>query len=296
MDENPKQILLATDFLQTSRLALDYASAFSRKFHARLTIAHAFELNNAAEEAEEIDRVPSRIRLETQARLDAFAAGCAREGVDAQTRLLQGTVQGTVLEACHQTEADLLILGTQGIHHGVEHFLLGSNTEALMYKAPCPILTVGPRVLGGVSLDAPFKKLIYVTNLRPDSIAAAPHAVRIAKSLGIEIELYHVIKGEADEKRTADWEERVGNFCAEIEKYAAEMPAEWLDHGFHAKRMIHPETILEKTQEPQALMAIGVLNLNALQRHLRPSFPYRLLASAACPILSMRPKAKHTQA
>lgn len=296
MNENPKQILLATDFLQTSRLALDYASALSSKFHSHLTIAHAFELNNAADEAEQIDRVPSRIRLETQARLDAFAAGCAREGVAAQTLLLQGTVQGTILEACRRTEADLLVLGTQGIHHGVEHFLLGSNTEALMYKAPCPILTVGPRVMGGIDFDIPFKKLIYVTNLRPDSIAAAPQAVRIAKRLGIAIELCHVIKGEADEKRTADWEQRVGNFCAEVGKFAAEMPAEWLDPGFHAKHMIHPETILEKTQEPQALMAIGVLNLNALQRHLRPSFPYRLLASAACPILSIRPKTTKAQA
>jgi hypothetical protein len=47
-----QNIVFATDFLESSRLALDYAVAFSHHYGARLTIMHAFELSHEADEAE----------------------------------------------------------------------------------------------------------------------------------------------------------------------------------------------------------------------------------------------------
>ena len=47
-----KRILFATDFLESSRLALDYAVAFAHHFKSTVVLLHAVELSPAAEGAE----------------------------------------------------------------------------------------------------------------------------------------------------------------------------------------------------------------------------------------------------
>src|SRR5579862_6551068 len=57
-----KSILFATDFLESSRLALDYAVAFAHHYGAMLTIVHAFELRSEAREIEMVTHRPSLSR------------------------------------------------------------------------------------------------------------------------------------------------------------------------------------------------------------------------------------------
>jgi nucleotide-binding universal stress UspA family protein len=47
-----KRILFATDFLESSRLALDYAMAFAHHFKATIIMLHVLELSNPAIVAE----------------------------------------------------------------------------------------------------------------------------------------------------------------------------------------------------------------------------------------------------
>jgi nucleotide-binding universal stress UspA family protein len=49
-----KRILFATDFLESSRLALDYAVAIARHFGATILMLHVFELPHSAMEARRI--------------------------------------------------------------------------------------------------------------------------------------------------------------------------------------------------------------------------------------------------
>lgn len=46
------RIVFATDFLGSSRLALDYAVVFARHFKATIIMVHALELSHPAKEAE----------------------------------------------------------------------------------------------------------------------------------------------------------------------------------------------------------------------------------------------------
>lgn len=74
-----KSTVFAIDFLESSRLALDYAAAFAHRFDAMLTITHAFELKPEAEEVELMSHGPCLSRQNAQIRLDTFASGEPQE-------------------------------------------------------------------------------------------------------------------------------------------------------------------------------------------------------------------------
>jgi nucleotide-binding universal stress UspA family protein len=56
-------------------------------------------------------------------------------------KLVKGVPHIGILEEAREMSADLIIIGTHG-RSGFEHVLFGSNTEKVIRKAPCPVLTV----------------------------------------------------------------------------------------------------------------------------------------------------------
>lgn len=53
----------------------------------------------------------------------------------------QGTVCQTLLNQIRQQEADLIVMGTNGVH-GLKEFLIGSNTEKMVQCAPVPVFVI----------------------------------------------------------------------------------------------------------------------------------------------------------
>jgi nucleotide-binding universal stress UspA family protein len=279
-------ILLATDFMQSSRLAFDYALLLAHRLSARLVIINAFELGPEASNVEILDQIPSRTRMQAAARLQAFVAGSSRAGVSTDSALVEGPVPSAVLAAVSKFGADLLVMGTQGVHRGLGHLLLGSNTEAMMLRSPCPTLTIGPHVLAGVSLDGRFQKVIYISNFRPASAAAAPFAWQLSQLLASGIEIYQVAKDMDQGEKATHLKEVVERYCSQLRSFAPNVKEEWYSPEFQMSRIISPQNVLEKSLDPSVLMLVGVHNPPRLERHLHTSYPYRLLANAACPIIT----------
>jgi nucleotide-binding universal stress UspA family protein len=290
---------MATDFLQSSRLALDYATTLANKLNAKLIIVNAFELDPEANSVEKADLIPSRTRREAEARLQSFVAGCDRAGVSATPVLVEGPVATAIISAVEKFKADLLVLGTQGVHRGLGHLLIGSNTEALMLRCPCPTLTIGPHVLAGIGFDSPFKKVVYISNLRPAAACAAPFAFKLSQDLAIDIEIHQVVRkaieNEVENHIEDHITERLADYCSKLRELRPNVPEEWCAPEFEMSRIIPPQAVLEMSHDPSVLMVIGVPNAPFLERHLHTSYPYRLLANAACPILTVRSCVKGTQ-
>ena len=62
-----------------------------------------------------------------------------------ETILETGIASSIILEMIEAKKIDLAVLGTNALH-GFERLVFGSTAEAVLRKAPCPVLTVGPRV------------------------------------------------------------------------------------------------------------------------------------------------------
>jgi nucleotide-binding universal stress UspA family protein len=281
--------------MQSSRLALDYALFGALHLGAKLVIVNAFELGPEASNVEIVDQVPSRTRKDAAARLQEFVAGSNCAGVSTDSALVEGPVPAAVLDAVTKFKADLLVMGTQGVHRGIGHLLIGSNTEALMLRSPCPTLTIGPHVLAGVNLDGRFKKVVYISNFRTASAAAAPFALQLSQMLASSIEICQVVKTQEFKEHPAQLQGIVEEYCAQLRSFAPDITEEWCNPEFQMKQIITPEEVLQKSLDPSVLMVVGAYSAPTLERHLHTSYPYRLLANAACPIITVRSERDRAQ-
>lgn len=68
---------------------------------------------------------------------------CAK-GLRATGTVEEGDAKSKILEAAKELRADLIVLGSHG-RKGLEHFLMGSVSEAVAHHAPCSVEIVRMR-------------------------------------------------------------------------------------------------------------------------------------------------------
>jgi nucleotide-binding universal stress UspA family protein len=279
-----KTVLSATDFGERSCLALDYAAAFARHFQTQLITVNAFELGPEAQNVEVVEHKTSRTRRDAEARLQRFTSRIDRFGISAKWVLVEGTVPKAILRAASESNAGLLVLGTRGVRQGLGH-LLGSNTEALMLRSSCPTLTIGPHV-HGIGLDLSFTKVIYISDFTPASAAAAPFARAFSGDLSADLAIYQSLP-DAVPNDTERVRQLADEYCDALESLDPRIDPQWFTPEFQLSRVRPAEAILERATDRSALIVLGVQPASYLGRHLHTSFAYRLLANAACPILTV---------
>ncbi|HEY1742879.1 MAG TPA: universal stress protein [Granulicella sp.] len=283
-----ERILFATDFLESSRLALDYAVAFAEHFGATIIMFHVIELSQAAREVEVETSGPSLTRKVAQERLNALATGVRRLGLQVEAHIEDGIPCKTILSAVERYKADLLVLGVHGVHRGLEHLLVGSNTEKILLSANCPTLTVGAHVLAGVDLELHLNKIIYFSDFTPEATAAAPYALFLGKEFDAPVEICQLLPVVAENNERLRMELANG-YCDSLKSVLTESDSDWCRPAFQLERGMEIDQIIEHSQSGHAgLIVLGVRTESQLGRHLHTSFAYHLLAKATCPVLSIR--------
>jgi len=140
------RILIPTDFSKFSQIALGYASAFAEKFSAELYLLHVIQ-DLAVFIPDMITVAPPSVptvEQMTKAVQDAFdrlIKDNRLERFPIHRDVREGTPFYEIVHYGKEQNIDLIIMGTHG-HTGLTHMLLGSVTEKVVRKAPCPVLTV----------------------------------------------------------------------------------------------------------------------------------------------------------
>jgi nucleotide-binding universal stress UspA family protein len=191
-----KNILFATDFSSTTELALPYALQIARRSGGTLHAVHVIqpdiyplvppsEWSKMAQEEKEF-RERKKNELE-----QAF------QGIPHEFLLPSGDVWDKLENIIEDQDIDLVVLGTHG-RTGLRKILLGSVAEKVFRKAVCPVLTVGPAVASKAkhAAAAEFNRILYATDFSPESLAAAPYAVCVAKENRAQLILMHAIQSE----------------------------------------------------------------------------------------------------
>lgn len=282
-----KTIVFATDFLESSRLALDYAIGFAHRYQATIIMAHAIELSQAAREAEMLSHKKSVLRLTAETRLEALAQGVRRLGIDAVTHTAEGEPADVLVQIARAAHADMIVLGTHGIHRGLGHLLLGSNVEKILMESPCPTLTVGRHVMAGVDLRLVFNEVLYVSDFALGSNAAAAYALFLGRDFTAPVDICQVLPDSALDDPAL--RERLNqNFEAEIRAIVPNAEHYWIVPRLELDRGMMAEQVLQRAQENSAgLIVLGMRSESFWGRHLHPSFGYQLLSKATCPILTV---------
>ncbi|HSC28345.1 MAG TPA: universal stress protein [Vicinamibacterales bacterium] len=139
-----EKILVPTDFSECSDAAVRYGRALAAAFGATLHLLHVVQDPYTQPWAAEAFPAPLGDLLEqwqAQARQRMAALLPEAEWSKVLATALVGSPFVEILRYAEEQRIDLIVIGTHG-RGPLGHMLLGSVTERIVRKAPCPVLTV----------------------------------------------------------------------------------------------------------------------------------------------------------
>jgi nucleotide-binding universal stress UspA family protein len=295
-----KNVLFATDFSSTSEAALPYATAICRHFGGTLHTAHVLPDSTLLMMTGGVDYV-SMGTIYDDAHADAMKMldqlSDRFEGIPHHNYVRHGQVWRALAGIIEENRVDLVVVGTHG-RSGLGKLLLGSVAEDILRHAPCPVLTVGPKVSGRAKLptlpnrdlapvELELRQILFATDFAEYSVNVAQQAVALAEEFRARLTLLHVLEDYAHLGRRPDLMEDckcrlqslVPNNTALQYK-----PEALLEFGFPA------DAILKVAAEREADMIVLGARSSAQARttHLPWTTAHLVIAQAHCPVLTVR--------
>ena len=145
-----RTVLLATDFSDTARQALQSALLFANIYKANLHLLHvvnrqiwydAFLLTGF-----EFNVLEEQVYKQAESCLRDLLRDFVEEDITCDIHITRGAALEQIQYMANKLEADLIVLGTHG-NTNAENVLIGSVAEKIARHAPCAVLTVarGPK-------------------------------------------------------------------------------------------------------------------------------------------------------
>jgi nucleotide-binding universal stress UspA family protein len=143
------KILVGCDFSPDSGQAFNHALSLAQEFEAELHLAHVIEPPTQPG----FDNDNTSVSLEIQQeyrdlliqKLKEMVPAEARYWCTPQTGLLEGQPYEEIVTYAESKDIDMIVLGVRG-HGLVKTLFLGSTTDRVVRKAPCPVLSVSLKV------------------------------------------------------------------------------------------------------------------------------------------------------
>src|SRR5271154_4710303 len=196
-----KNVLLATDFSAASDAAFQAALGVCTELGASLLILHVFNYADAVPpetggQLVELDRIYQSARDS----LAGLFRVTRQAGVTCATIMGSGIPSEWILKTITSKKIDLAILGTNALH-GFERLVFGSTAEAVLRKALCPVLTVGPQARSEASEVHPSEgALVFATDFHETTTEALKFADSFGTSMNLPLHCLHVLpRGGEDE-------------------------------------------------------------------------------------------------
>ena len=163
-----KKILIPTDFSKEAQNAGDVASKIARKFNAEIIFLHSIEVTST--ESINASGAPSNFDSYADSMLVHESIQRANEEMHKLIKepIFDGLVVSQLIKIgspfSHIYEVveegvDFIVMGTKGAF-GLSEVLIGSNTEKVVRRAKCPVLSVKDKVD-----DSVFEKIVYATEI-----------------------------------------------------------------------------------------------------------------------------------
>jgi nucleotide-binding universal stress UspA family protein len=276
-----KNILFLTDFSEASETALAYARGISRHFGAQVYPAHACDPVVLTEAS--ADEIMTQVEENARQQLALLARKNALTGTPLCVR---GGVEAAIPHWIDEHGIDLIVMGTHG-RRGLKHFLLGSVAEAIFRSATCPVLTVGPHVAVRPYQDFKAEKILVPTDLGTHAEFAAQYALSVAQENRAQITFMHVVTLE--EAFQHDSSPLMNTAFAKLKKLLPQDAKEWCEPALKVEVGDPVKELLgyAETERPD-LIVLGLPAGKKFNGHFRTGVTYNIVASAPCPVLTVR--------
>lgn len=183
------KILVATDHLESSQLALRMAVLLARRLGASLKVLHVLE---EAARAYPFP-LPPGVREQARERLLKTVDQLRATGLAADAVFEEGFAADQIGAATAATSADLVVVGSHG-RSGLPRWVHGSVAERVVRLSPVPVLTVHPtdRLPEDAVAGPLFQRILAPTDFSEASRSGVDLARQMALALGGSLTLAHV--------------------------------------------------------------------------------------------------------
>jgi nucleotide-binding universal stress UspA family protein len=293
-----RQILCPTDFSEFSHRALEHATAIARWYKSKITVQHVFPSipPPLVRDYPALLSLSPRMRESILAELQLFSEPARKVGIAVEVVLDDGHPVNEIVKRAKEAPADLVVLGTHG-RGGFEKLMLGSVTEQVLRKVPCPVLTV-PRGARAPSDPKPavFKTILCPVDFSKPSIKALEYAFSLAKEADAKLLLLHALEVLPDEEPPETLRFDTIRYNDNLRSVARDRLLKLIPEG--ASDWSRPEVIvavgkayreiLKTTEEREAgLIVIGIHGRNPIDRLFFGSTTQHVVRHATCPVLTI---------
>jgi universal stress protein A len=156
-----RKILVPTDFSEHAQEAFLHAAAIARWSGAELIVLHIVEkfmdhslvYSDVWPFHKPIRQYYKELEERTAARLEAKVNEHVGSGVAFRVIVTTGTPAVEIVSVAEREGVDLMVIATHG-RGGIAQALLGSTTDRVLRKAPCPVLVIRSGAPGFVRAES----------------------------------------------------------------------------------------------------------------------------------------------
>ena len=293
-----RRILCPIDLSDFSRPALAHATALARLYEAEAVVLHVFAAYlppaNLGTYPAWMLRVPEAretIAQELRAMLEPYST----TGTPVRLHTAEGDAADEIVRHASELQVDLIVMGTHG-RGGFDRFTLGSVTEKVLRKAPCPVLTLPPAAASSAAtLD--YRTILCPTDFSLSSECGVDFALSIARRSHATVTVLHVIETVDDDADTTDRRALTGHHTdTRYEEEAQALHSRLATHVQPSDRVSEliatgkpHRAILRVAGDRRAdLIVIGVRGRGPVDLTLFGSTTNQVVRRAVCPVITVR--------
>ncbi len=296
-------LLVPTDFSEFAAHAFELALDLARRSRAEIHLLHTIhEIDVRTWDwitvtmPKEEEEIRGELEADAEQQLSAFMAAHDAHGVAVRPAIRWGPAPAeTVVAYAAETEADLIVMGSHG-RRGVRRMLLGSVTEEVVHTASCPVMVAHlPEQTPSL-----VRRILVPIDFSASGAPALDWAETLASSYDACLVLLHVLE---DFKPMEPYEVAFGNLIDEVlpqleeharnelERTAASFAGKGLQTETHVEHGRPADGILDfAARQDVGLIVLASHGRTGLERLLLGSVAARVMRSAPCPVLIVRPR------
>lgn len=187
------RIVIAVDGSEEARRAARRGLELARAVDATVTVLAVLEQKALRLTRRSTEK--RRLRERGEAALADVEALAETLDQPVTTTLLEGKPAVRISECAADEDADLVVVGRQGLT-GLGRRLLGGVTEQVLHRSDVPVLVV-PDDDSGEPTPAEFSRVLLTTDGSENADVAIPHGVGLARHFESTLHVLHVVDLQA---------------------------------------------------------------------------------------------------
>ena len=280
-----RNILLATDFSESSARALDHALGIASRYEAQLYLFHCID---PAPYSLADPEVVWKTRDDAQRDLEDLVLDLHPQhragNLDVKVLVQVGDITAFLQQAVKDLELGLIIVGTHG-RTGWKKIALGSVAEVVMDEVSCPVLSVSPHAYRTRTKEYGPANILLVSEASMRSRVAESYAFSLARKYNSRLSILDVLQSKP------------GHVIAQVSQLKLSdagkpgAPDTELTNSLILSPDIGSESdiVLQVADRGAAdLIVLAVSETHRFTDRVFSTNSYRVVSNAPCPVLTVR--------